>query len=143
MRHIVKSFRIIVSICLLFAFLSVLFVSHPLNSFGCLKTAAAGENPRAYTEVFECADSQNLYARDFIGSLSGSENILIKNSKAELSKIEKLAAFFIAVQAGISLWKDSKKTRFAFLQSYLYPVACFLRNLRIQQKKDGKKRAFI
>ena len=64
-----------------------------------------------------------------------------RRMKAGLSKISVLFCLIFFASAVFFAWAFLKKVYGAYLQSYFYPLARFLCDLVIQQKKDGKKRA--
>ena len=86
-------------------------------------------------------DFQNMDSWDFLQHQAVLKVECGRRMKAGLSKISVLFCLIFSASAVFFAWAFLKKVYGAYLQSYFYPLARFLCDLVIQQKKDGKKRA--
>ena len=84
-------------------------------------------------------ESDHFYAADCIQP--EQKNAAVRMRQLKERTLKNLVLFVTVLSIlSFSLWISLKRAFFAYLQSYLYPMARFLCDLITRQKKDGKKR---
>lgn len=86
-------------------------------------------------------DFQNVESGDFWQRKAGTNADSGRRLKAGFVKTSVLFCLISFLSSVFFLWAFLKKSYIAYLQSCFYPLARFLCDLLIQQKKDGKRRA--
>lgn len=129
--------KIILALCMIY--ISV-FVSLeiPVQS---LEYSVADEQEVVASKTGKHIDFQSMDSWDFLQHQAVLKVECGRRMKAGLSKISVLFCLIFFASAVFFAWAFLKKVYGAYLQSYFYPLARFLCDLVIQQKKDGKKRA--
>ncbi|MEE0418686.1 MAG: hypothetical protein UDG86_01410 [Lachnospiraceae bacterium] len=129
----------------IYAVLCIILISTFLPFWLPLERAADTERiHRVYEESSQQGDvihmeSDHINAADFIQPEQKNTAVRMRQLKERTLKNLVLILTVLSISS-FSLWISLKRAFFAYLQSYLYPMARFLCDIITRQKKDGKKR---